>query len=217
MHSKWNYKMATIKDIAYLHTADEFELLRFHRLRFRENDLSEKYFLNVTFEECDFSAERFREATFRNCRFVNCNWALAKFPESALFACDFTSCHLVGIDWTQFKWKRQLTRRKNRFDVSFTDCAMNYGVFVAMKMHRAVFRDCLLREALFTDADLEAADFSGCDLEGATFGGTDLTAANLSTARNYAINACANTLTHARFSFPEALALLYALDIDLEE
>ena len=45
---------------------------------------------------------------------------------------------------------------------------------------------------------------------------TDLSRANLSKARNYQIDASQNVLKGARFSLPEAMSLLYSMDIILD-
>ncbi len=62
-------------------------------------------------------------------------------------------------------------------------------------------------------ASLPGSDFSGTDLAGSLFNATDLSGADLSAARNYAISPAANRLKGAKFSLPEAMALLYCLDI----
>jgi fluoroquinolone resistance protein len=45
---------------------------------------------------------------------------------------------------------------------------------------------------------------------------TNLTGANFKGAKNYAINPQANTLKKTRFSYPEVMTLLNALDIIIE-
>lgn len=47
------------------------------------------------------------------------------------------------------------------------------------------------------------------------FSNTNLTEADLSAARNYHITPGQNVLKRAKFSLPEAMSLLYSLDIDL--
>jgi hypothetical protein len=69
----------------------------------------------------------------------------------------------------------------------------------------------------FREADLSQADFAGTDLTGSLFSNTNLTEADLSDARNYHIAPGQNVLTRAKFSLPEALSLLYNLDIALAE
>jgi uncharacterized protein YjbI with pentapeptide repeats len=69
----------------------------------------------------------------------------------------------------------------------------------------------------FREADLSQADFAGTDLSDSMFVNTDLTEADLSRARNYHIDPSQNVLRQARFSLPEAMSLLYSLDIVLAD
>ena len=91
-----------------------------------------------------------------------------------------------------------------------SDCS-----FLGLRLAGAAIKDCLAKEADFREAVLSKADLSGTDLAGALFGGTDLTGANLAGARNYAINLKENKVKDAKFSLPEAMALLYCLDIKI--
>jgi uncharacterized protein YjbI with pentapeptide repeats len=67
----------------------------------------------------------------------------------------------------------------------------------------------------FREADLSKADFGGSDLSDSLFLNTTLVEADLSRARNYTIAPNANELRKAKFSLPEAMSLLYNLDIDM--
>jgi len=49
------------------------------------------------------------------------------------------------------------------------------------------------------------------------FGNTNLTEADLSRACNYRIDPAQNVLGQAKFSLPEAMSLLYSMDIVLVE
>jgi uncharacterized protein YjbI with pentapeptide repeats len=60
-----------------------------------------------------------------------------------------------------------------------------------------------LSEAVFTDSDLSASQFFKADLSQADFRG----------ARNYMLVPGQCKLAKARFSYPEVMALLSALDI----
>jgi uncharacterized protein YjbI with pentapeptide repeats len=74
----------------------------------------------------------------------------------------------------------------------------------------------LIHETDFFDVDLHEADFSHSDLKGSNFQKANLVKANFTGARNYFINPLANQIAKARFSSPEALALLAAFDIVVE-
>jgi uncharacterized protein YjbI with pentapeptide repeats len=75
----------------------------------------------------------------------------------------------------------------------------------------------MARHLDFEGADLTRADFAEADLEMTRFSHCDLTEANFVRASNYQINAAENTLHQARFSLPEAVNLLYSLDIVVED
>ncbi len=76
-------------------------------------------------------------------------------------------------------------------------------------------RDCVAVNVDFRETDLSQADFAGTDLSDSLFLTTDLTEADLSSAYNYQIDARQNTIKKAKFSLPEAMSLLYNLDIEL--
>jgi uncharacterized protein YjbI with pentapeptide repeats len=69
----------------------------------------------------------------------------------------------------------------------------------------------------FSDANLEKADFRGTDLEKSIFRNTDISGANFVGAKNYYISPQYNRLKGAKFSLPEAMSLLYGLEIVLED
>ena len=75
----------------------------------------------------------------------------------------------------------------------------------------------MARNVDFADANLTQADLTGTDFYGSLFLHTDLTEADLTHAQNYHISASLNVLKRTRFSFPEAMSLLAALNIILVE
>ena len=74
-----------------------------------------------------------------------------------------------------------------------------------------------MREVDLAQADLTDGFFRGCDFSGSRFLNTDLTRADFRGATNYGIGAQHNILKNTRFSLPEAMALLYGLDILLDD
>jgi len=86
-----------------------------------------------------------------------------------------------------------------------------------LKLRRIQIQDCVAVDVDFREADLSQADFSGTDLSDSLFLVTDLTQADLSRARNYRIDPSQNVVKKAKFSLPEAMSLLYGLDIVLVE
>lgn len=209
--------MQTLTDFTPIFHTEEIEDLRFEDIDFGGGSLCNKYFLSCTFSRCDFSQADLSRNVFRNCRFEHCDLSLTRLDDSSMDDVLLADCRLTGIDWTLLKWRKPNARRKRRFPLAFRRCALSYGVFAGMELYEAVFEDCLLKETVFEDADLEGATFGGCDLTGAVFLHTNLQKADLSTACNYLINAAENSIRQARFSLPEAMSLLYAMDIRLNE
>ena len=93
---------------------------------------------------------------------------------------------------------------------------MSHATFIELKLRGIQIIDCIAIDVDFRQADLSTADFSGTDLSESMFGDTDLSGANMNKARNYQIDASQNVLKGARFSLPEAMSLLYSLDIILD-
>jgi len=67
----------------------------------------------------------------------------------------------------------------------------------------------------FREADLAKTNFDGTDLSESLFLNTNLSKADFSGAKNYAISPEKNTLKGAKFSLPEAMSLLFNLDLVL--
>ena len=76
--------------------------------------------------------------------------------------------------------------------------------------------ECIAREVDFTGTNLTRANLAKTDFLGSRFADTNLSYADLSKARNYAIDPRANRLKKTVFSMPEAVSLLSAFDIVLK-
>lgn len=166
--------------------------------------------------DCTFTGCSFVEATLKRCRFVHCTFrdcdlSLVQVPDSVFAAARFEACRLIGIDWTQANWSATRLGEPLRF----VDCDLHHSTFIGLALRRLQLEDCRAVDIDFREADLTRATFAGTDLAESLFLHTDLTRADLSRARNYHVSPSANTLTKARFSLPEALSLLYSMDIEL--
>lgn len=193
-----------------------FEDRNFNDLTIREITLGNKHFDRCQFTNCDMSSSTFDSCTFSRCSFVSCNLSLLSAPHSTMGDSRFIDCKMIGIDWTAAEWRNTPRKKSIPFAIVFERCALDFSVFIAMDMYRVKFSSCSLREVGFESSNMQWADFTDSDLTGAHFSDTNLTAANFSMARNYTINACGNTITRAKFSMPEATALVYALEIIVE-
>ena len=75
--------------------------------------------------------------------------------------------------------------------------------------------NCKSFEVDFRQANLKDANFSQTDLSKSLFMHTDLTNADFTQSLNYKIDPAYNKLKNAKFSFPEVIALLDNLDIEI--
>lgn len=77
----------------------------------------------------------------------------------------------------------------------------------------AKFEDSKIVGVNWTEADLAQADCRKTDFSRSRFMHTDLSGADFRDAKNYIIHPALNKLSKAKFSLPEAMSLLYCLDI----
>jgi fluoroquinolone resistance protein len=101
--------------------------------------------------------------------------------------------------------------------VDFINCTLNYSTFTGLKLPKAQFTHCVARDVDFADADLSGANCTETDFSDSRFLHTNLTEADFTGATHYSIAVNLNTVKKAKFSLPEAMSLLYSLDIILVE
>lgn len=175
--------------------------------------LEDATFYGCTFQDCILTETEFRGCRFVDCVFRQCDLSLVKWTHCTFSAARFEGCKLVGVDWTQLDW--QGARLGEPFQ--FKQCALNHGTFIGLRLEGLAVVDCTAVDVDFREADLTRANFSGTDLTDSLFGQTNLARADFGRARNYAIDPGQNTLTGAKFALPEAMALLYSMDIELSD
>lgn len=134
-------------------------------------------------------------------------------PNSTFSATRFEDSKVIGVNWTRADW----SATRLRDPIGFFKCAISHSTFIGLSLREIQIRDCVAVDVDFREADLSQADFAGTDLSESLFSNTNLTEADLSRARNYHIDPEQNALKQAKFSLPEAMSLLYSLDIVLTE
>lgn len=209
--------MRVISNITSLLECEEFEGCTFENIIAKEHDLKYKYFTSSIFTNCDFSKCDITGGVFRNCIFTNCNLSLVNFSKADINTTEFSYCKLIGIDWSAIKQRKRYSKRKDKFSILFDQCILNYSIFIGMDLYQSSFSNCILKEVCFEDTDLECSKFTNSDLTDSTFKNSILRKADLSTAKNYNINANLNDIKQAKFSFPEAISLIYSLEIEILE
>ncbi|MDO8803897.1 MAG: pentapeptide repeat-containing protein [Elusimicrobiota bacterium] len=183
----------------------------FSGLDFKGKAVTSRQFRDCTFRNCDFTGAAFRFCKFQDCNFESCNLSLVKLGGSLFSGTAFKDSKLVGINWTEASWPGI----KLSCPLRFESCLLNDSTFLGLSLGGTRISRCQANGADFREADLSKADLTHTDFSGALFGKTDLTGANLDQARNYAIRISDNRVKDARFSMPEAMALLYCLDIKI--
>ena len=184
---------------------------QFRRLDHSSIKLERNSFDGCRFIECSFAETTFSSCRFNDCVFEDCDLSLASFPYCNMTLVEFIGCKCIGVNWTTIEGMR-LTMGA---PFSFDNCLLNHSTFLGMQLEKLQMIGCVAHEVDFRECGLNSADFSHTDLTDTLFQKTDLSQADLSSAKNYSIAPHLNTITAAKFKLPEAMALLYALDIKL--
>ena len=184
----------------------------YYQREFSKLSLEKEPIRSTDFEDCEFRSCVFVDCKFERCRFINCNFSECVLsaidpPNSRFTDVTFSKSRVIGFDWTKTQEIRGL---------SFDSCQVNYSNFRLLKLAGIKMPRCEAKEVAFIETDLSNGDFRNTDFQQSRFFKTDLSGADFRGARNYFIDVKNNTLTKARFSLPEALALLNSLDVIID-
>lgn len=195
--------------------ASEMEYIdqSFKGLALNGDELRGSEFDSCSFDDCSFADAIWRDCQFTNCLFRNCDLSLLQVPISDFLATRFDGCRLIGVDWTRAAWN------SIRLDstIGFANCTLSHSTFIGLRLRGLQLVESVATNVDFREADLARANFANTDLRNSLFINTDLSGADLSRARHYTIAPQQNKLKQAKFSLPEAMSLLYNLDITLVE
>ena len=185
---------------------------------FKDLDLSHreivsKEFDDCVFEKCDFSETILIKCRFLNCTFTHCDLSLFKIKYSSFVNTVFKHSKIIGVNWSEALYKE-----KDRYSpVQFFNCVINHSTFTGLKLQKIHIKECVAKDVDFRDSDLSGADMSCSDFSDSLFVRTMLGKSDFTGASNYNINATLNDIKKAKFSLPEAVSLLYGLDIILDD
>lgn len=199
--------------ISRIHTQTHYTDQVFKGINLEGAQVESSEFYDCTFIGCAFAGCVFRTCKFINCTFQRCDLSLVQVPGSNFSFTRFEDSKLIGVDWTRGDWAA--TRLGD--PIGFFTCVISHSTFIGLSLPGMEIRDCVAVDVDFREVDISRADFTGTDLSESLFSNTNLTEADLSAARNYHITPGQNVLKRAKFSLPEAMSLLYSLDIDLTE
>ncbi|MFB0842076.1 pentapeptide repeat-containing protein [Paenibacillus oleatilyticus] len=97
----------------------------------------------------------------------------------------------------------------------FEECTLSHSTFIGLTLPKSIITKCTVKNVDFREADLTEANMSYTDFSESLFDRTNLTAADFSFATNYMIDPGLNPIRKAKFTLPEAISLLYCMDIQL--
>jgi fluoroquinolone resistance protein len=193
-----------------IESSETYAETTFKKVDLRHKTVRGAVFSDCKFVRCDFSESELHDCRFLSCHFDDCAMKMMTVKDSTFSRAHFVQCNLLGVDWTVGNWADMASKKTT---MTFETCVLQYGIFFGLKLPKIKLKDCNAHEVNFSEADLTGGDFTGTDLTGATFLRTNLTDANFAEAKNYTLSLKDNTTKGAKFSFPEAMRLLYAMDI----
>lgn len=172
---------------------------------------------NYEFEDCDFENCRFEECkiircTFKNCRFYNCTVITLTSQYSEVKNVSLKKCSLIGVHWEELL----PSGRYGYVIEKMETCYLKYNTFADMAFRKFTFSDNAIQESIFQNCDLTESSFRCCVLEGTQFEGCDIRKADFRESSGYLINITTNKIKNAKFSYPEVIRLLDALEIQIE-
>lgn len=191
---------------------DEYHDATFERLQLTSERITQKTFYDCTFDNCTLSEAQFTMCRFYDCTFKNCDMGLLKVAGTAFISTRFEGCKIIGVNWLEANWE-SISPRK----IDFQSSDVSYSIFSQLKLVGMQLQDCKAHDADFTETDLSEANCRETDFDQARFHHTNLSKANFAGASNYNISPMTNTIKGAKFSLPEAMALLTHFEIKLVE
>ena len=132
-----------------------------------------------------------------------------------MLSCDFADCALSGVDWSALLDERKRGMGFLPFD-SLRGCSLRHCVFFGLDLKGFQFAGADLSGSFFDGCKLEEASFAGCRLQGTSFAQNDLRGADFRGATEYFFSLEGNRVKNAKFSLPEAVNLLAALGVVIE-
>jgi len=185
----------------------------FEKVHLGQGEILSGRFEDCKFVECVFESAELTNCIFSGCIFQECNLSLVQVTGTSFPSARFQNTKLIGVDWTRGNWSQNDFSQLD----GFFDSVLSHSTFIGLKLKGIQIEDCVAHEVDFREADLSAVSFRGTDLAKSLFNNTNLTTADLSRARNYQIDPENNVLKKAKFSLPEAMGLLYSMDIEIIE
>jgi uncharacterized protein YjbI with pentapeptide repeats len=189
---------------------------QYHDRSFREyklerHQISTSEFYDCTFEACSVVESEFHDCKFNDCVFESSDLSMIQVPDTSFTNIRFLNSKVAGVNWTLADWSSALLSEPMHFE----NCTINHSTFIGLKLPGLSLVNCTATNVDFRETELIRSDLSGTNLSDSLFVKTNLTEADFRGAVNYHINPGENVLKNAKFSLPEAMSLLFSMDIEL--
>jgi len=192
----------------------EYNSQDFKKVALKNDRICLKTFNSCTFNKCVFNETVFQDCRFRDCSFLGCDLSLVRLKDCSFANTRFEDSQVIGVNWTETSWGNSKIIFK---PVDFFGCVINHSTFMGLNLKKVIISKCIAREVSFEEANLTQANCRFSDFMNSRFIHANLTEADFTGARNYTIAPGMNTLKKTAFSLPEAMSLLYNLDIRLTD
>lgn len=183
----------------------------FEDLDFSQKNIPDKIFEKCRFIKCNLSETHFQKCRFCDCEFIRCNLSIIKVKECTFSGVVFDDSKIIGVNWTEATWPVI----KLTCSIGFFKCDISHSTFLGLNLRETNIVECRVHNVDFREADLTKANLTYSDFDNSIFINTDLTEADFTYSDNYRIDVTLNKIIKAKFMLPEAVSLLYGLDIKL--
>lgn len=183
---------------------------KFEKLNFGENLVS-KHFFGCEFIKCNFAEREINRCKFTDCVFIECNLSAIRVTLSSFTNVDFEKSKIIGVNWAYARWPEF----KLDSPLSFYHCDISDSSFFELSLPYFILESCKANNVDFRNANLENSSLTYSDFSGSDFVNTKLNKADFTGSENYNIDVFKNEIKNAKFSLPDALALLDSLDIEI--
>ena len=181
---------------------------QFDSLKTAKLNIDAREFHGCHFRNSQLTAANLIRSKFFDCSFINCDFSNAIIKDTIWRHCEFVDSKFLGLNWTIASALTHPAWRR---------CILSLGNFSGMDLRHARLEECTAREVEFAHANLSDAFCQNTDFKGSRFHQTNLTKTDMRNAINYVIHPQENILKKTHFSLPEAISLLYGLDILLSD
>lgn len=188
----------------------------YFEVTFQPQELQGKNFEGITFEQCcfnqcDLNHSQFIQCRFIDCEFYFCNLNFINIKNTSFSGVVFNDSNMMAINWSSAKWPQI----KLVSPIHFYQCNISHSSFFGLSLIEAIIEPCKAHEVDFRECDLSNANLVHSDFYKSFFVHTNLSYADFTEATNYCIDINLNKIHKAKFTFPEVVGLLTALDIEI--